>query len=177
MGSFRLIAMCKNKMKYLIVLTVFVSAFIFSVFIVSLSIEKKVLFQVFTQPTNLCAALENRADNTQIKDSSYVHIKGYLSRNDVMMSLRDINQNQNNFHCTADVEFVNEENLSIKNQKLIREIRRLTGRGRFARVKVEIIGTLEEREVLVQSQYVITPTYIKFMDSLEVLKLSDLPVR
>ncbi len=90
-----------------------------------------------------------------------------------LLYFSDLNQNACD-DSYAEVVLADEQKLSVESQKLIQEIRRLTDENTLARIKVEIIGTLEARELLgfLQSRFVITAIQITPASSLEVLETS-----
>jgi len=71
----------------------------------------------------------------------------------------------------AEIVLADEQILSVESRKLMSEISRLTDGDNTARIKVEIVGTLEERVLLgyAQSRYVLTAIQIMPIGSLEVL--------
>ena len=166
--------MCKVKTKILVAALAFMLTFVFGVGIAVFYVWEKYSFRSFTQPTSLCVALKNRILDSKSEGSNYVHLTGYLSGKHFLY-FSDVNQNACD-DSYAEVVLADEQKLSVESQKLIQEIRHLTDENTLAKVKVEIIGTLEARELLglVQSRFVITAIQITPTSSLEVLESSAL---
>ena len=151
----------------------FMLTFAFGIGIAVFYIWEKPFLRPLTQPTPLCVAIKNRILDSKSK-GSYVHLTGYLSGKHFLY-FSDVNQDACD-DSYAEVVLADEQKLSVESQKLIQEIRHLTDEDTLARVKVEVIGTLETRELLgfLQSRFVITAIQITPTDSLEVLESSAL---
>ncbi len=165
--------MFKIKTKNFLVLTAFTLAFAFGVGIVLFYVLEKHSFRTSTQPTSLCVATKNRISNTKSEGSSYVHLTGYLSGKHLLHFV-DFDHNACD-NSSAEVGLVDEQKLSVESQKLIEEIRRLTDEDTIARVEVEVIGTLETRELIgfIGSRFIIMAMQITPKSSLELLESSD----
>ncbi len=166
--------MCKVKTKILVATIAFMLTFAFGIGIAIFYVWEKPFLRPLTQPTSLCVAIKNRILDSKSKGNSNVHLTGYLSGKHFLY-FSDVNQNACD-DSYAEVVLADEQKLSVESQKLIEEIRRLTDEDTLARVEVEVIGTLEARELLgfLQSRFVITAIQITPKGSLEVLESSAL---
>ncbi len=158
------------KTKILVAGTTFTLAFAFGV-----SVWKR-------QPLSLCTATEYRLHYQPLKGDNYVNLKGYLyGGKDLGFGDTKLNACEGS---AAEVVLADETKPNSESQELIRElndktyiseVRGAEDENKFARVEVELIGTLSEREqYCFTSRYVITAIEIKPTGSLEVIDASTL---
>jgi hypothetical protein len=161
--------MCKIKTKTHVAIIAFVLTFTFGVGVAFFYVSQKYSLRPFTQPTSLCVAKKNRNLRPKSEGDKYVYLTGNLYGKKLFhFSDVKVNDCEDSY---AEIVLADEQILSVESRKLMSEISRLTDGDNTARIKVEIVGTLEERVLLgyAQSRYVLTAIQIMPIGSLEVL--------
>lgn len=160
--------MCRIKNKVYVTAIVSVLTFGFGIGIVFLTFQN-------TKPTSLCAAIKNNLSQLNSKGRTNIHLKGYLTGGGEFLSFSDVNRND----CEdsyADIVITDKGKLSNEAQTIIEKMSHLTNENNLARVKVEIVGTLEEQPVLcvICSRYFIRAIQIMPETSIQVIDHSAL---
>ncbi len=128
---------------------------------------------LFLQSVSLCTVTKYHTVYRTLRGNNWVNLKGYLYGGKIL-TFGDVKLNSCE-DSVAEVVVVAEEKMGDDIQNLLSELRQKTNDDQIARVEVELIGTLKERQWhCFSSKYVIEAVPISPTGSLEVVDVSAL---